>query len=430
MRFTYRLRPRSIREVAERQLCTGCGVCASVQPADIRMVDDLAAGRRPVVRQEDGRDVPTVRALDTCPGAALAHGPPPPGAIEKLANAWGPVLEIWEGFASDAVLRYSASSGGAATAIAEMGLESGRWQGVLHIRSRPDAPLFNETVRSTSAQELRAATGSRYAPASPGDRLDLVREADGRSLFIGKPCDVAGVARFAQHDPHLQEKLAGTVAIFCAGTPTLQGTLEMLRRMGISDPMAVRGLRYRGNGWPGHATATIETPGGREHRQLTYDESWGGVLSRHRQWRCYVCADHTGEFADVAVGDPWYRESSGDDPGRSLIVVRTEHGRELVAEAIESGAITAFPVRWQRLPESQPGLRKVRGAVWGRIVASRLLGVPTPRYKGLPTFASWLRELSLRAKLDSTLGLARRIRRRGLWNRHPVNALTDRAEST
>lgn len=195
----------------------------------------------------------------------------------------------------------------------------------------------------------------------------------------------------------------------------------MLKAMGVDDPSQLTGLRYRGNGWPGNAVATASKPDGNELRaELTYDESWGGVLGPHRQWRCYVCADHTSEFADIAVGDPWYITPDGVDPGRSLIVARTERGRRVVEAAIAAGALTAERVEVDRLPASQPELLRVRGAVWGRIAASRLLGIPVPRYRGLPVFRIWLRELPLREKLRSTLGLARRVRRKGLWRRHPV----------
>lgn len=415
-----RKRVKSIRDVAEMQLCTGCGVCASMQPSDIRMVDDPDAGRRPIVRQVDGRDVPTDQALEVCPGRSLAHGAPPDGRISELAREWGPVLEVWEGHASDTELRFGASSGGAATAIAEAGLAMDRWEGVLHIRARPDLPLLNETVRSTTPAELRAATGSRYAPASPGDRLDLIRDSAGGTLFIGKPCDVAGVRLAAESDAVLGQKLAGTIALFCAGTPSMRGTLEMLDRMGISDVSTVESVRYRGNGWPGDATAVVSDDGDEREVRLTYDQSWGDILQRHRQWRCYVCADHTGEFADIAVGDPWYREVAPDEPGRSLVLVRTERGRELLATALASGQFVAQPVPWRRVPESQPGLRKVRGAVWGRLMMSRLAGVPAPEYSGLPMLRAWRRELSLREKMGSTFGLLRRIRVRGLWKRHPV----------
>lgn len=410
----------TITDVAEHQLCTGCGVCAFLQPDEISMVDDLDAGRRPLVRLEDGLPASTERALSACPGAALRHGPAPAGHVAELRRAWGPVLELWEGHATHAPTRWRGSSGGAATALALYGLTAAGMAGVLHIRAREDVPYLNETVLSTTPEALLETPGSRYAPASPCDRLDLVRRAEGPCVFIGKPCDVAAARRAAELDPDLAAKLSLTIAIFCAGTPTTRGTLEMLRAMGIDDPTTIESVRYRGHGWPGDATAVVRTADGpREHR-LSYDESWGGILQRHRQWRCYVCADHTGEFADIAVGDPWYRQILPDEPGSSLMLARTERGRAFLRQAIEAGAIEATTVPPDRLPASQPGLLKVRGAVWGRVAMSRLLGIPAPRYAGLPTFAVWLRALSLTDKLRSTLGLARRVRRKGLGRRHPV----------
>lgn len=52
-------------------------------------------------------------------------------------------------------------------------------------------------------------------------------------------------------------------------------------------------------------------------RQMTYADSWA-YLQRYRQWQRYICPDHTGEFADVAVGDPWYREVQAGEAGTSL----------------------------------------------------------------------------------------------------------------
>ena len=60
----------------------------------------------------------------------------------------------------------------------------------------------------------------------------------------------------------------------------------------------------------------------------SYEEGWGDILQKHTQWRCRVCADHTGAFADISVGDPWHAPPEGDtDAGRSLIVARTPRGR-------------------------------------------------------------------------------------------------------
>ena len=191
----------------------------------------------------------------------------------------------------------------------------------------------------------------------------------------------------------------------------------MLSRMGIDEPERLVSLRYRGNGWPGRATAVFRDDEGAEHlRELTYEQSWGQVLQRHRQWRCHVCADHTGEFADVAVGDPWYRSIKPGEAGDSLIVARTARGRRIVEQAIAAGYLVAKPVGVEILAASQPNLLKTRGAVWGRLLAMRLLGCLAPRYRNMPLFGHW-RRLGSRDKLRSLLGTARRVRRRSLYKR-------------
>ena len=234
-------------------------MCAYVQPEAVEMVDDLDAGRRPVMRPLPGGEQPTDRALAACPGVGLTHDPDPEGVIDEVRQAWGPVLEVWEGYATDPEVRLAASSGGAATALALHCIEHEGMHGVLHIRARVDVPYLNETVMSRSRPELLAATGSRYAPASPCDRLDLVRDAPAPSVFIGKPCDVGATAKIRRHDAELDQKLGLTIGIFCAGTPTTRGTLEMLAAMGIDDPDRLTGLRYRGNGWPGMARADFDS---------------------------------------------------------------------------------------------------------------------------------------------------------------------------
>lgn len=406
---------RDVRDVAERHLCSGCGACAYLDPAQVTMVDDLRQGRRPLTLLPLQQTPAAEAAFTACPGRGLEHAAAlPAGHLGELGATWGPVLELWEGYATDPEIRYRGSSGGAATALALHCLEAEGMGGVLHTAARQDVPYLNETVMSTTRDDLVSRTGSRYAPASPCDGLGRVAEVSAPAVFIGKPCDVAGAVRAAAVRPELTEGLGLTIAVFCAGTPTTRGTLEAVRALGV-EPEDVSSVRYRGRGWPGRFTVSAKD--GRE-ASLSYEESWGAILQKHRQWRCMVCADHTGEFADISVGDPWYTPT-GDDPGRSLVVVRTERGQRLVRAAIASGALALEPVAPGVLPRSQPNLVHTRGAVWGRMAAMRLLGLPTPRYRNMPTFASWLR-LTPEQKLRSTLGTVRRIRARRLHRRSPV----------
>ena len=283
-------------------------------------------------------------------------------------------------------------------------------------------PWLNRTVLSRTREELLARTGSRYAPASPCDGLAQVEAAPAPCVFIGKPCDVAATRKARRTHRALDEKLGLTIAIFCAGTPSSRATLEMMKRMGVADPSQARSVRYRGNGWPGMwrvEYAEGEVDGEPRAAETTYAESWH-ELQKHRQWRCYVCADHVGEFADIAVGDPWYREIPEDEPGLSLVLARTERGRRFLAEAVAAGYLTLERREPDVLVRSQPGLRETRGAIWGRILVTRLLGAAAPRYRRMPMFPTWLRELSARQKLSSIAGTIRRTFRKGLRKRVPV----------
>ncbi len=371
------------------------------------MVDDEARGCRPALVDSSSTD----EALAACPGVGLEHEDlsEREGLLPELLTDWGPVLQIWEGHAADEEIRYRGSSGGVATALTLYALEHLGFHGALHITARRDTPILNETVLSTSREEMLEATGSRYAPASPCDGLQQVEDAPAPCVFIGKPCDVGGARNSATLRPALQPNLGLTIGIFCAGTPSTKGTLEMLRRMGFEDTNAVRSVRYRGNGWPGWAEVTGQGPDGPQTARLSYQDSWGGILQRYRQWRCYVCADHTAEFADVSVGDPWRTIPEPEALGESLVLARTERGRQCVQQAISAGHLRLHPVDAKALVDSQPNLLRSRGAVWGRSWACRALGVAAPRYRNLSTFGPWLRALTLREKAQSIYGTAKRV---------------------
>jgi len=413
-------RPRlSLQQVVDGGLCSGCGACAYAQPDAIQMVDVPDAGLRPQPTDPQASKLAEGDGAAVCPGAELSLEASDFGTetIPELRAGWGPVRQLWEGAATDAELRYGGSSGGAASALALYALEAQQYQGVLHTAARSDIPYLNQTVVSRSRAELMARTGSRYAPADPCDRLDVIEEGPGPYVFIGKPCDVAATRKARRLRSELDRNLGLTIAFFCAGTPSTRGTMEMLKKMGLQNPAALQSLRYRGNGWPGEATAIFQRSDGEQASlQLTYEASWGSVLSKHVQWRCRLCADHTGEFADIAVGDPWYRAIREGELGSSLILARTERGRTFIQGAIDAGYLDAECAPSDLLPRSQHNLLKVRGAVWGRLLALRAIGGRAPSYGGIRTFPFWWRELSASEKLRSVLGTVRRCLTRGL---HP-----------
>lgn len=395
-------------------LCTGCGACAGIAPDFIRMVEDPVNGLRPVVHDSALANAAALAAATVCAGIGADFASLP--RKDALDKAWGPVVEAWIGHATDTEIRHRGSSGGAVTALALFALNSGKVNGVAHTVARDGDPRRTETRISTSRAELLQGSGSRYAQASPAEVIGKV-DADSRNLFIGKPCDVASVAKAKAADDIMDKGLPLTIAIFCAGAPNLAATDALLDRLGKPAEGQLTALRYRGEGWPGLMQARWRSGKGNEtiSEGIPYAEGWGRILQAHRRWRCRVCTDHTGAFADISVGDPWHEAPTGnEDAGKSLIIARTPAGVALVRAAIEAGVLRATPTSRDAIAQSQPNLLASLGAVWGRRVAMRLTGMPVPADKGQPLLRHWL-ALGLREKGQSVAGTFKRIFRNRLW---------------
>ena len=405
------VRIRTAKGITQWRLCLGCGACAYICPeAKISLVDVIEHGIRPAVADEDCSDCRL--CLDVCPAYDNDHRliRRRPGIEPVLVSEFGPVLEVWEGYARDNEIRYRGASGGIITALALYCLERENVHGVLHLQASPSNPVKNRTHLSQSRSELLSGTGSRYAPGSVCDGLEQIESAPGKCVFIGQPCEVTALRKAQGLRPALRDKVSLAVSFFCAGSPATSGTLEVLRSQGL-DPADVEEVRYRGLGWPG--TFAVRLRNDSSFRTLmTYQDSWAS-LQRFRPYGVHLFPDIGGEDADISSADAWHRSGEGGH-GCSMLIVRTERGRQVLHSALESGYLVAERVDPSRLLEAQKGLRLAGGAIWGRVLMFRLLGLPAPRLKGFDGAAAWWR-LPIVEKLRSTVGTLRRILTRGYY---------------
>ena len=199
---------KSIQDVVDWGLCVGCGAChAACEKGGCELVSVDPVGIRP--RFDPNACADCVGCLDVCPGYAVDATCVDDGESNSSNNLHelGSILEVWEGHASDPEIRRCASSGGALSALALFCLERGYFDSVLHTAMDKSEPWKNQTVVSTNRGELLERTGSRYAPSSPCEGLRERGECGKKFVFIGKPCDLAGVAlvrrRFSEVDAAL-----------------------------------------------------------------------------------------------------------------------------------------------------------------------------------------------------------------------------------
>lgn len=397
--------PPTLKRVLKGNSCAGCGMCAGVDPA-IRIERDAKGWLRPVAVAEPAPETEELMQ-QACPGARIS--PWPLSDAPQTDPVWGPVFRSLTGHASDAEMRHKASSGGILSALALYLLNSGQVDRVLHVGMDPERPLETHILRSSDRDGIIEGAGSRYAPAAPLETLRRELDEPGRILFIGKPCDVGAMRQLMQVDAEIAERFPYLLSFFCAGTPSQDGTTRLVQSLGV-EPDEVASFRYRGDGWPGYATAT--TADGHS-ASISYADSWGGILSKEVQFRCKICPDGIGGAADVAAADAWYGGESGypdfdEAEGRSLILTRTSKGDALVAEAERDGAIRTEVLDMDQIALMQPSQARRRKEVRARMAAMTLTGLPRPIVDGL-----WIKEASRQAgarqQLRAMLGMARRI---------------------
>ena len=398
----------SIQDVVDWGLCIGCGVCAyACERGAVRLINIHSVGIRPQIEAPCGAGCDCIHL---CPGAGVdvsSTGQHTPKS--EPDHEYGEALEIWSGFATDPAIRYKASSGGLLTALSSYCLDREGFGFILHTGKDPAKPWQNATVQSASRDELLERAGSRYGPSSPCDGLGLIEHSQTPAVFVGKPCDVAAVQAARKNRPALDKNLGLVLTFFCAGTPSTQGTLDLVSAL-RADKDNLVDLRYRGEGWPGRFTAVWDR--WKQQNSMSYQESWG-KLTGYRPLRCNLCPDGLGRVADISCGDAWDQyDAALPNPGISIVLVRSRRGQEILRRAAAAGYVTLFPASPSAVLAAQTHLLRRRRELFGRLLALRLLGIPTPNFRGFSLLRGWLK-LPFSGKLRTLAGTLRRAVRRG-----------------
>lgn len=397
----------SLARVTRGNLCAGCGACAGLNPGKVAMTVVAPGFLRPVQTAplSATEDAAIARA---CPGLGQSVA-----AGDRLDTVlWGPYVSMYTGWATDPSFRFAGASGGALSSMLAHLVATGLVDRIVQTAAAPDFPIGNVTVVSEDAAGVLAAAGSRYAPSAPLADIASLLATGLRFAFVGKPCDVAALRAIAADDPRVAACFPVLLSFFCAGVPSHSGGQAVLAALG-TDVHHTESFRFRGNGWPGRATAVLKDG---SSRSMTYHDSWGKILSRYVQHRCKICADGTGVAADIVCGDAWESDADGypvfeEADGISLIIARTRLGAELIDAARKAGRIETGPFEVADLAAIQPGQRERRRALMARLAAQWLAGKPIPQYEGLRIMAA-ARQNSLSRNLSNFLGMLRRSLKR------------------
>lgn len=296
-----------MRYVCESNRCTGCGVCCEACPQGAVSIEKGIRAYAAVI------DEHKCSRCGKCGRICQINSP-----LEAMKP-----FECYHGWTMDEILRKEGSSGGIASSISSAFIEKG---GVAVSCTFTEGAFSFEVIRSKS--DVQRFAGSKYVKSNAQIIYKPVLECLKQKipvLFIGLPCQVAGLKKFIT--PALQEHLY-TVDLVCHGTPSPELLGSFLKQYGVTvkeaKDISFREKRYY-----------RVCPDSRMIvRQGTVDRyTLAFLFGLSYTDNCYCCQYARMErVSDLTLGDAWGSKFSQEErrKGISLLLCQTKKGKALI----------------------------------------------------------------------------------------------------
>lgn len=308
----------TIRDVP-KEICTGCGGCYNICPADaISMEYDSDGFLAPVI--DDEKCISCGQCLKHCASMFPVYD-----------KSQEPVC--YAAYASDARIRMNSSSGGLFSLFA---LETLKKNGAV-VGAAFNEGFLVDQVLIESEEDLQKLRGSKYLQSDSGEIYRKVKKVldEGRDvLFCGTPCQVGALNRFLDK-PY--EKLL-TIDLMCHGCPS-----PLLFRKYLAETYPDKKLEsfsFRDKsvfGWSTEANAYF-TDGTSQHTHRDQDPWYRAFIPCVSVRKaCDTCRfAHIPRQGDITLADFWgvakYNPKFDDGKGTSLVILNSEKGKANYAQ--------------------------------------------------------------------------------------------------
>jgi coenzyme F420 hydrogenase subunit beta len=370
---------RLVHEVIDGGLCTRCGTCVGLCPAEKLHVADLLGRCLPEVDERvDCVDCGAV-CYEACPGATVDFaqlnrhvlGALPENMLLGGAESW------YVSWADNDEIRAAGASGGAITALAGHLLASGAVQGIACLIDDPDQPLLPRPVIARDMATLRQAQQSKYSLAPLNTLLRDIEGFDGSVAIVALPDQVHALRKLERLGHPVMEKIGLILGSYCGAVQHFTAITAFLRKHGVRDLATVARVEYRAGAWPGKLRVTLK-----DGRILELDKFYANYMTLfYSVERSLLCVDLSNELADLSFGDAWAPRYEERHEGFSLVAVRTARGRAAYDGCVAAGLIHHEVTDLDdALDMHSHGLYNKKYAVWGRMRLRRWMGKAVPDY--------------------------------------------------
>lgn len=305
-------------EVWATGLCSGCGACVAVCPADaLRFVSgNTDAPVNNCYCKAENDSVPCGACYAACPRVNLAEQGKMLGSYQEIVAARS-VFPVER-----------KQSGGAVTAILVNALDEGLIDAVVTVTRDPWTMKPSSAV-ITASDALIQHAGSRYSwwvPLLASLKEAVVTRKYRRIAVVGVPCAAraAQVIRASDHDllrPY-GKAIRLVIGLFCTETFDYAKLVEeKLQSERNIEPWEIRRLDIKGK-----MDVYLQ-----DERQISIPLA---ELEEAVRPGCHVCTDFTAVDADISAG------AVGSPEGYTTLVIRNDIGKGFVDRAVWQGKLS------------------------------------------------------------------------------------------
>lgn len=364
---------QNISSVAQARLCNSCGACCGVCPAEAIEYQETPGGYYlPAVDEQACNQCGLCR--EVCPGihfgkTLLARMPDDPFS--------GVVKEALVGKAADNNIFDNSQSGGIVSALLVNELTAGRIKGAVTVTMQPGLPPRPKARIATTPEEIHQAQKSKYCPVPLLGFIRELKKVEGPVAVVGISCQMHGLRNILDNMPKLQCKIAFTVGLVCDRILTFAALDYLVHKADLNhrNPMVLHFRDKAASGYPGDVHVFSENGKSRVMPAKTRMQ----IKDYFTPARCRLCFDKMNVFSDITVGDPHGLQEVDRKHGESMLVTRTEKGREVLNFAGQNSAINIRQVQHEQLLRGQ-GIDKKREQWRGYVEAWKQMGNTLPGY--------------------------------------------------